>query len=34
MSDREWSYYLNDMITFAEKVLSYTSRLLFAHRKN
>lgn len=24
MSDREWRFYLNDMIVFTEKVLSYT----------
>ena len=25
MSDREWQFYLQDMIRFAEKILSYTS---------
>jgi uncharacterized protein with HEPN domain len=24
MSDREWHFYLDDMIRFAEKVLAYT----------
>ena len=24
MSDREWRFYLDDMIVFAEKVLDYT----------
>lgn len=24
MSEREWKFYLNDMISFAEKVLAYT----------
>jgi len=27
MSDREWKFYLNDMIVFAGKVLSYTDGL-------
>lgn len=27
MSEREWGFYLNDMITFCEKVLSYTAGL-------
>lgn len=27
MSEREWRFYLNDMIDFAEKVLAYTEGL-------
>ena len=27
MSEREWGFYLDDMIKFCEKVLSYTERL-------
>ncbi len=27
MSEREWRFYLDDMIKFCEKVLSYTERL-------
>lgn len=27
MSEREWGFYLDDMITFCEKVLSYTDGL-------
>ena len=27
MSEREWSFYLNDMIVFAKKVLDYTDGL-------
>ncbi|MFZ5799650.1 MAG: DUF86 domain-containing protein [Desulfobulbus sp.] len=27
MSEREWRFYLDDMITFAEKVLAYTEGL-------
>lgn len=27
MSDREWGFYLDDMIRFCEKVLSYTEQL-------
>jgi uncharacterized protein with HEPN domain len=27
MSDREWRFYINDMIAFAERVLAYTHEL-------
>ena len=27
MSDREWNFYLDDMISFAEKVMAYTDGL-------
>lgn len=27
MSEREWGFYLNDMIIFSEKVLDYTEGL-------
>lgn len=27
MSDREWNFYLDDMISFAEKVVVYTDGL-------
>jgi uncharacterized protein with HEPN domain len=28
MSEREWRFYLDDMIDFAEKVLAYTAVLI------